>query len=263
MTLPVEWPIATGLEADPLTGRIPALKSIEEMYSSLQKEIASYSDQGDLVVGIGNGMTGTLPGGNDGEFLSRDSNEETGMKWSVVDLTPYVTKDTLHANTILYATTDHTPTELSVAASRIVGRKSTGDIIALTAAELWAILGDKATTEVACITNNQQLTTAQCYGTILSNYDQADANVAILLPTAGPGMNMICVCGTTRAGKTWKFTAAANDKHYLDGVAGTDGQSVIVTPAVGNYITLVTFQTGASSWDWLSRTGMGTWTAGA
>lgn len=48
---------------------------------------------------------------------------------------------TLNAETILYATVDDTPAALAVAASRIVGRKSTGSIIALTAAELRTILG--------------------------------------------------------------------------------------------------------------------------
>ena len=48
------------------------------------------------------------------------------------------------ANTILYATTDDTPVALTVAASRIVGRKSTGNIVALTAAEVLTILGLEA-----------------------------------------------------------------------------------------------------------------------
>ena len=47
-------------------------------------------------------------------------------------------------NTILYATTDDTPVALTVAASRIVGRKSTGNIVALTAAEVLTILGLEA-----------------------------------------------------------------------------------------------------------------------
>ena len=39
------------------------------------------------------------------------------------------------AHTILYATTDNTPVALTVAASRIVGRKASGNIVALTGAE--------------------------------------------------------------------------------------------------------------------------------
>jgi len=51
-----------------------------------------------------------------------------------------IAKSTLDANTILYAVTDDTPAALAVAASRIVGRKASGDISAMTAAELWALL---------------------------------------------------------------------------------------------------------------------------
>jgi len=56
-------------------------------------------------------------------------------------ITNAVDKTVLDANTILYATTDNTPAALAVAASRIVGRKATGDIVALTGAEAAAILG--------------------------------------------------------------------------------------------------------------------------
>lgn len=51
-----------------------------------------------------------------------------------------VAKATYDANSILYATTDNTPVALTIAASRIVGRKASGDISAMTASELWAIL---------------------------------------------------------------------------------------------------------------------------
>jgi hypothetical protein len=60
---------------------------------------------------------------------------------AAVVLTDLVPKSLFDANTILIATTDDTPTALTVAASRIVGRKSSGGIAALTAAELCSILG--------------------------------------------------------------------------------------------------------------------------
>ena len=44
------------------------------------------------------------------------------------------------ANSILYATTDNTPTALTIEASSVVGRKATGDIAALTGAEVKALL---------------------------------------------------------------------------------------------------------------------------
>ncbi len=51
-----------------------------------------------------------------------------------------VDKATLDANSILYAVTDDTPAALAVAASRIVGRKASGDIAALTVAEVKTLL---------------------------------------------------------------------------------------------------------------------------
>jgi hypothetical protein len=53
----------------------------------------------------------------------------------------YVAKSLFDANTLLYATSDNTPVALTLPASTIVGRKSSGGIVALTAAEVLAIIG--------------------------------------------------------------------------------------------------------------------------
>jgi hypothetical protein len=53
----------------------------------------------------------------------------------------YVAKNTFDAYTMLYADTDNTPAALTIAASRIVGRKASGGIAALTGAEVGAIIG--------------------------------------------------------------------------------------------------------------------------
>lgn len=107
------------------------------------------------------------------------------------------------------------------------------------------------------------LTIAQVSNTIISNQGQAAANIALTLPAAAAGYSFIATVGTTQAGNTWKFTANGSDKIYLDGVAGTDGQSAIVTPAIGNFITFITFKSGAGTYDWIAQTGAGIWTAGA
>lgn len=54
--------------------------------------------------------------------------------------TDYVAKALYDANTILYATTDNTPAALTVGASTVVGRKATGDIVALSPVELANVL---------------------------------------------------------------------------------------------------------------------------
>lgn len=57
------------------------------------------------------------------------------------DLAGYVAKADYDANTILAATTDNTPVALPVAASRVLGRKATGDIDDMTLAEVVALGG--------------------------------------------------------------------------------------------------------------------------
>jgi hypothetical protein len=54
--------------------------------------------------------------------------------------TDYMLKSLYDANTILIATTDNTPAPLTIGASTIVGRKSTGDIVALTPAEIMSVI---------------------------------------------------------------------------------------------------------------------------
>jgi hypothetical protein len=54
--------------------------------------------------------------------------------------TDYVAKSLYDANSILYATSDNTPVALTVGASTIVGRKASGDIVALTPAEAMNVL---------------------------------------------------------------------------------------------------------------------------
>jgi hypothetical protein len=118
------------------------------------------------------------------------------------------------------------------------------------------------TVEVDC-SSGATLTTSQVNNTILNNYGQAASNIAIKLPTCAEGMSFMVIIGSSRSFNTWKITAGANDKIYLDGTAGGDGRSVIVTPAIGNALTVVSFKTGAGAYDWLARSINGTWSTGA
>jgi hypothetical protein len=107
------------------------------------------------------------------------------------------------------------------------------------------------------------LTAAQVSGTVIHNVAQGANNVHLHLPTAALGYSFVAVVGETQAGNTWKFQADTSDKIYLDGVAGTDNQSAIVTPAIGDYATFFTFKSGASTVDWICKSGYGSWSAGA
>jgi hypothetical protein len=67
-----------------------------------------------------------------------------------------VAKSDYNENTLLVANTDNTPTTLTIAASRFVGRKSTGSIAALTPVEVLAELSGSSTTSFSM--NNQKIT---------------------------------------------------------------------------------------------------------
>jgi hypothetical protein len=105
------------------------------------------------------------------------------------------------------------------------------------------------------------LDAAECHGTILNNYGQADDTV-ITLPTIAVGMSFTVLLGTTVA-KYYRIKAGTNDKIYLDGTAGSDNGYVGIASAVaGASLMFVAFQTGASAYDWYCSTISGTWTAG-
>jgi hypothetical protein len=55
---------------------------------------------------------------------------------------PGIAASTFNAHTILQATTDNTPAALTVGEQSVVGRVTSGNIVALTAAQLWTILND-------------------------------------------------------------------------------------------------------------------------
>jgi len=109
--------------------------------------------------------------------------------------------------------------------------------------------------------STQTLTSAEVTNTLVNNYGQTVANT-LTLPTAGAGMNFICTVGTSGAGAL-NIKAGPSDKIYLDGTALDDGDKVNnATPAVGDAITFLSFQTGASTYDWIARTSIGTWIDG-
>jgi len=105
------------------------------------------------------------------------------------------------------------------------------------------------------------LTAAEVSSTVINNYGQSAANTQTL-PAAAEGYNGICVIGTAGAG-AFHLKAGASDKIYLDGTALDNGDKVsLATPVVGDYFTFWTFQTGASTYDWIVTTGSGTLTDG-
>jgi len=84
----------------------------------------------------------------------------------------------------------------------------------------------------------------------------------LTLPTADYGMNFLAVIATSGAG-AFHIKADTNDKIYLDGTVLDDADKAsLSTPAVGDCAVFFTFQTGASSWDWICESIQGSWTDG-
>jgi hypothetical protein len=83
-----------------------------------------------------NGEAGVAPS----KDAVRDKFETLGTM-SIATATDYVAKALYDAHTILYATSDNTPAALTVGASTIVGRKASGNISAISTAEMKTLLG--------------------------------------------------------------------------------------------------------------------------
>lgn len=104
------------------------------------------------------------------------------------------------------------------------------------------------------------LTAEEVANTIINNYGQ-DAICTHTLPTAAANMSFLAIVSST--GNALHYKANTGDKIYLDEVALDDGDKVsLATPAVGNRAVFFTFQTGATSFDWVCNTISGLWTDG-
>ena len=105
------------------------------------------------------------------------------------------------------------------------------------------------------------LTAAEMAGTVINNYGQGAANTQTL-PTTTEGLNALFIISTV--GNAFHIDVQATDKVYLDGVALDDGDKISnVTPAIGDSISIVAFQTGAAAYDWRAQTIQGTWVDGS
>lgn len=108
-----------------------------------QKAVKDYVDT--VVAGIEIG-SGDLPAATaENDFISANGSFVWVKKTlaeviTILGLSDYVPKSLFDANTILSADSDNTPAALTVAEQRIVGRKTGGNITALTASEVKTIL---------------------------------------------------------------------------------------------------------------------------
>jgi hypothetical protein len=105
--------------------------------------------------------------------------------------------------------------------------------------------------------------TAECAGTVVSNYGMTDADMTLTLPAAAEGLSFVFIIATARS-KFIHVTAGAGDAIYLNGVVGSDAHYVGKAAAVvGDAISFFTFKTGASAYDWFAIPISGLWVAEA
>jgi hypothetical protein len=101
-------------------------------------------------------------------------------------------------------------------------------------------------------------TAQQVRGTLINNYGQS-AEETITLPVAAVGYKFILMVGTA-SGYPLYLKPASSDVIYLDGTALTTNYKIgLSVPAVGNYVTCWTFQTGLTAYSWSCTTGSGSW----
>jgi hypothetical protein len=176
------------------------------------------------------------------------------------DLDGKVSNTLYDANTILYATSDNTPLALTVGASTLVGRKASGDIVALTPSEAVTILAASgcAPTEIDAHTDSSPtaIQLRACNATTVHNYNQAAANVNVTLPTTAANLGFTSTVSTAQAANYWRFTAASAGTIYLNGSATGKDYVQYTTPVAGSYFGCFTANR-ANSYVWYCSDGVG------
>ncbi len=124
-----------------------------------------------------------------------------------------VLKALFDANTILYATTDDTPAALTVAASRIVGRASSGAIAALTAAQVLTLIG----VESGATADQTEADILTLLGLTTGEVDQVGAIGATTISTAQWGYLGACVAG----GGQLMAALTASESTQLEAIGAT------------------------------------------
>lgn len=171
-----------------------------------------------------------------------------------------VLKALFDANTILYATTDDTPAALTVAASRIVGRASSGAIAALTAAQVLTILSldsnlaDLTATEVQQLENIATTTISAAQWGYLGACGAGGGQLLAAL-TAAESSQVEAIGTSTISATQWGYLGAMNQ-------ALTTGSAVAFTTLnlTGGQIAFPASQSASADANTLDDYEEGTWT---
>lgn len=170
--------------------------------------------------------------------------------------TGYVLESLYDANTILIATSDNTPIALTVAASTFVGRKASGDIDDMSAAEAAALLTAlvaKATypwsVTVALSDMTTQITTGTTKAYWVNPFDTTltVTKVKATLATAGSGSTVVDVNEGAGAGTTILSTKITIDASETDSDDATGSVISDATIAADGRITFDIDTAGTSA----------------
>jgi len=120
---------------------IPANATLNDIFTNIGTYISTLTpttilDSDNITLAVNCVGTGSIIGDTLSVFFG-----DLTSTLAAIDLSPYLLKSAYDANTILYATTDNTPVALTVGASTFVGRKASGNIVAMTVAEAITLHG--------------------------------------------------------------------------------------------------------------------------
>lgn len=151
----------------------------------------------------------------DYSFTDNSSNWNTAFGWGNHASAGYVLQSTYDANTILYATTDDTPTTLTVNAQTLVGRITSGNIASLTQSQVHTLLADRIL-ENATVTTTQTLDYAayEIFNfTVTGDVTFSESN----LPTSGSYGKVILINITGNHALTYPANWSTNITGTYDG----------------------------------------------
>jgi hypothetical protein len=145
------------------------------------------------------------------------------------DLTGYVTKTTYDANTILAATSDNTPVAVTIDEQTVVGRITSGNIVALSVAQLQALLFSSAL--------GSNITLGENYGLVLDAALSADGKYCGIVEggTAGATLAFGDLCYLNNDDSRWELV----DANLSDGYDKKLGICVLAAAADGNATTML------------------------
>lgn len=199
-------------------------------------------------------------GGGEADEKATLANLATALATFTGMTNAFVAKSLYDANTILAATSDNTPVALTVAASRILGRKSSGDIAAMTAAEARAVLAMPG--EILGVTTYDpgSLATYTFTSSTPSDADATNLSVTFTAPASGAvDVHLEAVCNTgSGTSLTWNLRTTGGAD-----VSGTDLRVCESTGQVRIHVTIPVsgLTAGASTtyrWGAARDTGTGT-----